>query len=127
VKCKQPTKKASTAYTKYKCRCNRCCEWEQTRGKIREEQGKTNRQKIQAYIRNAKTVCFDCSWAEVPALLEFHHTDKENHSSIGRIRSIERLIIELKKGVFLCPNCHRKRHYNPITDRLELFNDGLIE
>ena len=124
-KCKAPNKKPSTAYVKLKCRCQRCCEWESNRTKIREQAGTTQKQKIQQYIKSLKKDCADCGWNEIPTLLEFHHENLSEHSSIGRIRSINRLIDELKKGVFLCPICHRKRHYNPITDRLELFNNDL--
>ena len=70
--------------------------------------------------------CVDCRWSVIPEILEFHHIDVgsvsyQSPSSLvsNRAVSIDRLIDELSKGVFLCPTCHVIRHYDPVAKRID--------
>ena len=83
-----------------------------------------------ALVAIRKTKCHDCGWDRIPAVLEFHHlVVSEDNNRIGMLvstgSSIERLLRELDKGVYLCPTCHTCRHYNPNTGKVELFNQEL--
>ncbi len=77
-----------------------------------------------------RTKCHDCGWDKIPAVLEFHHlVVSEDHNPIFSLVNtsctIERLLRELDKGVFLCPTCHKCRHYNPNTGKVETNNQEL--
>lgn len=85
-------------------------------------------------IRN-RSQCSDCGWNKIPALLEFHHTvrgtkrikakRRELSQSPRMVSSIGKMEAELKKGIFLCPTCHKMRHYNPDTGKVESSNKDL--
>ncbi len=83
-----------------------------------------------------RSCCVDCGWKKCPALLEFHHTVRGNTRVRGKNRrdlsisprnvtSVVKMEAELKKGVFLCPTCHKIRHYNPKTGKVESYNKEL--
>lgn len=126
LNCKFINKAASTAYQKG-CRCLRCTTYnEEVTKEKRKKRVDTNRE----FISSLKTCCVDCGWNKVPNILEFHHElNTENDSNVSNLIqsgcSLERLLQELDKGVFLCPTCHRMRHYNKNTSRVETFNSNL--
>lgn len=86
-------------------------------------------------IRN-RSKCADCGWSKIPALLEFHHTIRGSVRPRAKRRdlsmsprmstSISKMEVELKKGVFLCPTCHKMRHYNSDTGKVESSNKDLF-
>ena len=83
-----------------------------------------------ALVAVRKTKCHDCGWDKIPAVLEFHHlVVSEDHNSPNVLvingASVERILRELDKGVYLCPTCHTCRHYNPNTGQVELHNREL--
>ena len=54
------------------------------------------------------------------ACLEFHHLDPASKdvcvsSAVRRGWSVERLLVEIRKCVVLCANCHRKLHAGLVT------------
>jgi hypothetical protein len=79
--------------------------------------------------------CVDCGWKRIPALLEFHHLEegKEEPTRTRRSRTVrphthrrvEKMEEELAKGDFLCPTCHKCRHYNEELDILDTANKNL--
>ena len=122
--CKFINKAATTAYQKG-CRCMRCVTYYEKTTKAKQKERK-ERNKV--FIQSLRLCCVDCGWNKEPNILEFHHeTNKKNDSSIANLLSgsIERLLEELDKGVFLCPTCHRMRHFNKETQKVETFNKDL--
>jgi hypothetical protein len=126
LECNYLTLSASTAYSRG-CRCKRCLEYftDVTLPK-RKERVEKNKQ----FINTIKLCCSDCSWNVIPELLEFHHENNNNDdSSLASLihggSSLERLLTELDKGVFLCPTCHSMRHFNRTTKKVETFNKDL--
>ena len=83
----------------------------------------------------AASCCFDCGWKTITKLLEFHHTvvGTEKHKTYRRgktksprkAKNLTEMYAELKKGVFLCRNCHGARHFNKVTGQMEWFNNDL--
>jgi len=79
--------------------------------------------------------CVDCGWCKFSDMLEFHHlvpgtqkpgkTRRSRTLQPRRCKTLELMYIELNKGYFLCPTCHKIRHRNPITKRLETYNYDL--
>jgi hypothetical protein len=58
--------------------------------------------------------CIRCGYCRNYAALEFHHVDpsqKDFDFNKGRRRSWDKLIVELKKCVLLCSNCHKEEHH----------------
>lgn len=58
--------------------------------------------------------CSKCGYCRNYAALEFHHLDpsqKDFDFNVGRRRSWNKLIVEIKKCVLLCSNCHKEEHY----------------
>ncbi len=65
----------------------------------------------------SERACSKCG-EDHPACLDFHHKDsKTKDFNVGNVRAWgwgkERMILEIKKCVILCSNCHRKMHYGP--------------
>ena len=68
--------------------------------------------KIQA-IEYKGGVCVDCGQMPHWAAMQFHHlnpADKEFSWGKGRLKSWEKVKVELDKCVLLCANCHAVRH-----------------
>jgi len=70
--------------------------------------------------------CIDCGWDRVPEVLEFHHINvgDQSHQSpssliSNRAVSIDRLVNELAKGIYLCPTCHALRHFDRQARRMD--------
>ena len=58
--------------------------------------------------------CGRCGYCRNYSALEFHHLDpsqKDFDFNVGRRRSWDKLVVELKKCVLLCSNCHREEHH----------------
>ncbi len=144
--CTFPTNKPRVAYNKG-CRCERCSsahkEHQSKYYRARIERGfkrkpdpiekrrvwqKARRERIRERLSELKIKCSDCGWCKIPALLEFHHTIfGRGRGSLKGINTLKQLDEELKLGVFLCPNCHSERHYNPETNKLETNNPDLMK
>lgn len=64
--------------------------------------------------------CFVCGEKE-PCVLDFHHVDRseDKHSRVTSSLTYSKLILELKKCVIVCANCHRKIHANIIKDNFD--------
>lgn len=86
---------------------------------------KRNKDWFVEYKRNEKCLC--CGESDI-AVLDFHHTRnkiKEVSRMAYDIMSIKKLLIEIKKCVVLCSNCHRKLHYYKYT--IEELKNALID
>ena len=131
TQCLFPKNAPRTGYNKG-CRCRRCttakvAQVRDTRTPEQEKQYKKNAYtKNCAYIDSLKVSCFDCGWDRVPSLLEFHHTIiSSTNRSPKQWRTRTAIDKELKNGVFLCPTCHRLRHFNHEKNIAETFNRSL--
>jgi hypothetical protein len=78
--------------------------------------------------------CGTCGYDKCVEALELHHLDpKEKEFSFGAIRanpvSWEKIIIEMRKCVLLCANCHREVHNNnrEITQDCPRFNENYAD
>ena len=62
--------------------------------------------------------CFHCGIEGHQAIFDFHHKNPNEKefglSSEGHIRSLEKYLLELKKCVLLCKNCHALYHIGEI-------------
>jgi len=133
--CKYKKLSGITGYGKG-CRCNRCINAKKKQSKkdynpdYHKQYTKANtnkkkqyieqrRNEKREYIREIRKECFDCGWNIEPNVLEFHHIaiskDNVKLGSLLSYSSIERLKEEINKGIFLCPNCHKLRHYDKLT------------
>lgn len=57
--------------------------------------------------------CSVCGYSEHPAALQFHHVDpktKEHSWTKLRLKSWDKIVVELDKCVLLCANCHSVEH-----------------
>lgn len=64
--------------------------------------------------------CQCCGYNRSMNAMEFHHINPfEKDFSMGKIRaapkSLDKIIIELKKCILVCANCHREIHDNLLT------------
>ena len=73
-----------------------------------------NRNKIRA-IEYLGGICSICMKSKHPALFDFHHLtdDKEVEWTKLRLRSWDKIKIELDKCTLMCCECHRLHHINP--------------
>ena len=57
--------------------------------------------------KKAGNKCSECGYDKHPEILHFHHIKKKhkNVSTIARY-SVKNAILEAKKCILLCPNCH---------------------
>lgn len=72
---------------------------------------------IYQYVQSIKTTvaCCDCG-ARHPAVLQFHHRNREEKlfnisDAIKNKYSLEKVIAEIRKCILLCANCHAIRHW----------------
>ena len=110
------------------CSCKEC--WKETRKKNYEknksvtfDRNHRNRTRVKKWFEEFKTTlkCIKCD-ENHPACLDFHHRDpstKEYTVSfmLGGTFSIESIKNEIEKCDILCANCHRKLHYDEVTER----------
>jgi hypothetical protein len=71
-----------------------------------------NRKKKAVELMGGK--CNKCGYCKNYAALDFHHADpskKEFAFDVGRQKSWGKMIVELKKCILLCSNCHREEHH----------------
>jgi len=78
------------------------------------------RKRVRAYALEAfNTQCGICGYNKCSNALEFHHinpSEKEfGLSAKGMTRSWDKMVMELKKCICICSNCHREVH-SGITD-----------
>lgn len=123
--CRFPHNTPLTSYWKG-CRCPRCRDHNSQRAILwRDKYSKVNLEILKA----RKQACADCGWNKIPSVLEFHHVvvDPSNRTIRATATSapLSRFLRELDKGVFLCPNCHRCRHYDPVNDQVDTQNNDL--
>ncbi len=92
--------KASTSYRCTKCRCEAV-----QRARLRLKQRAVE-------YKGGK--CSNCGYNKCISALDFHHVDpttKEFHAGMaGKLRSWDKLKVELDKCILLCANCHREIH-----------------
>jgi len=66
-------------------------------------------------IQMARNKCRDCRIDFSDYMFDFHHVDPstKKFSLTGKnlTRKWDDVLVEFKKCVLLCPNCHRRRHY----------------
>ena len=81
---------------------------------IKERNAKTKRDKRLEWVEYKSTLsCTNCGFSH-PAVLDFHHVDRENKKSVhqlaqnGNYKSARE---EIKKCIVLCANCHRIHHH----------------
>lgn len=74
--------------------------------------------------------CAVCGYSRCNNALELHHLDPtEKEFSFGGIRanpkSWDKIVVELRKCMLLCANCHREYHAGilVIPDEIKLFNE----
>lgn len=111
-----------------KKQCTRCKEWKPhevfgTKGKYKQGYCPPCLYQYQASRwqgRKKKAVelmggaCSRCGYCRNYSALEFHHMDpneKDFDFNVGRRRSWDKMVEELKKCVLLCSNCHREEHH----------------
>lgn len=66
-------------------------------------------------VKTMGSKCVICGYTKCTAALEVHHLDPTKKDfSLGSKRasacSWEKVVVELRKGVLLCSNCHREVH-----------------
>lgn len=71
--------------------------------------------KLEWYRSNVEALsCYDCglSFDGQYWMADFHHTTDGSRNVGSYINShvYNKVVVELNKGVFICPNCHRIRH-----------------
>jgi len=85
--------------------------------------------KTQKYVSRVKKIfgCQDCKNPEVSDLLILHHEEAkdENYTKLSSCKSISAAKKEIRKGVLLCPNCHARRHQDPVTKIVDYRNKNL--
>ena len=58
--------------------------------------------------------CSKCGYSKCIGALDFHHPsgeEKKDKSLLMNIRSLEKVLEDVKPLVLLCANCHREEHY----------------
>lgn len=58
--------------------------------------------------------CISCGYSKHYSALEFHHTnpnEKDCDWNKLRLKSWDKVLLELDKCILLCSNCHREIHY----------------
>lgn len=75
-----------------------------------KEYKKRNLEKMREYKANCG--CCLCKKEFEPVALDFHHKDDNKEFTVANRVSIswETLLVEIKKCVVVCANCHRKLH-----------------
>lgn len=78
--------------------------------------------------------CGICGYNTCPEALDFHHLDpSKKEFSFGQVRascvSWKKIVIELRKCVCVCSNCHREVHYNllPIPENIVRYNEEFTD
>lgn len=80
------------------------------------EYQRTHKRRAKQWFHDLKATlkCEDCGVSH-PAVIQFHH-EGNKEASVSRLvnknRSVDRVMVEIKKCVVLCANCHAIRHYN---------------
>ena len=85
---------------------------------IRELQRRSDRKVKRDWILSYLEMmfCEDCglSFSGRTWLADFHHVDRsgKKYRGVSKISELGfmRLVQELNRGIYLCPNCHRTRH-----------------
>ena len=74
--------------------------------------------------------CGICDYNKCNAALEFHHLNPdEKEFGFGSIRSWEKAVIEVRKCVLLCSNCHVEVHngITQIPENITRFDESFAE
>jgi len=112
----------------YHCSCKECCKETRKRNyeknkKVTFDRNNRKRTNLRKWFEEYKKTlsCIKCG-ENHPACLDFHHIDsttKEHTISlmIGGTYSIDTVMREIEKCDILCANCHRKLHYDEITEQ----------
>ena len=82
--------------------------------------------KIRRYRAKAAAIkylggkCMHCGWSGNQAALQFHHTDPSiKDFVIGNVanKSWDAILIEIKKCILLCANCHAIEHSTKLGEK----------
>jgi len=72
--------------------------------------------------------CGICGYSNCKKALEFHHLDPngKDFSPTSHIRSWQKTVVELRKCVMLCANCHREVHAGivDIPENIKRFDES---
>ena len=63
--------------------------------------------------------CQKCDYSKCMGALEFHHLDPSQKDVVWdkmRLMSWDKVLLELKKCILVCANCHREIHEDKISD-----------
>ena len=101
------------------CRCDVC-------RKAKAIHDRERYVKTQKYISRVKKIfgCYDCKNPDVWDILVLHHedADDDNYLKLSSCKSISTAKREIRKGVLVCPNCHARRHQDPVTKTVDYRN-----
>lgn len=68
--------------------------------------------------------CVECGYNEFPDLFEFHHLRRSkknrNVSKLIRESSWAKVILEIRRCLLVCPNCHKAIHMGLIDHRFKV-------
>lgn len=81
---------------------------------LHEYQAERWRQRKKKAVELMGGKCSRCGYCRNYSALEFHHLDptqKDFDFNVGRRRSWDKMLKELKKCVLLCSNCHKEEHH----------------
>lgn len=75
--------------------------------------------------------CQTCGYKKCNAALDLHHTDKSKKDFsfgqvIGHPRAWNKIVVELRKCVLVCSNCHREIHaeVRELPEKFAVFDEG---
>jgi hypothetical protein len=54
--------------------------------------------------------CTDCGYNKYIDILQFHHHNGGKDGDVASMQSMKKMVLEAKKCILLCPNCHAIRH-----------------
>lgn len=80
--------------------------------KLRDAQERRSRNRAIVNAYKLEKGCARCGFKAHPAAMDLHHRDGDSKEFgiSGRIASVEKLVVEMKKCEVLCANCHRIHH-----------------
>jgi len=71
----------------------------------------TRRNNKQRAVKMLGGKCCKCGYNKCLKALEFHHPDDNKEKNISKLLwSWNKLIVEIKKCILICSNCHKEMH-----------------
>jgi hypothetical protein len=88
----------------YRHKCKKCYL------EFKNDYRRDKKSQLDEYKKNLE--CADCGLKDF-RVIEFHHPDENKEHNVGDMLSfgLDKIMVEVKKCVPLCANCHRIRHY----------------